>query len=444
MPFRPDPTLQQKIRQGVPLTPTIAETPTVPESQRLSFLERAQKKIGSIFPGEKLGEAVGTSLAAIGKYITGKPEEARSILQTQVKPVQVAGDIANIALTAGTLGGLGTAGGLGARMLKTGAVGAGFGIASALAEGNEKKAVENALIGGVIGATLPVAGAGISRFGKWAFKALPERLYSQIFKQAKDDLRQAWQTEAMGKTLNPTLAKEILDEGLFGTSKNMAIYSFRKLAQLEQQVQTEVKDPTKIIGLTNKPAYVKFLITVKNQFKQGFFTKRAKESTVLINELNTAPTKQAQMGTVLKLRRFMDAMRSTPSFKLDPKLAPRQEEYKAGADLLRKKLSDEGLGDLMNKERIYIEALDNIINDAVKRQNKVLLNLTDIILGGGGMSSGFPGTGLGAMAGVRLFQQPPSLTGAGQAIYRAGKVGEKVAQPLGRIFKTGILKESTQ
>jgi len=137
-------------------------------------------------------------------------------------------------------------------------------------------------------------------------------------------------------------------------------------------------------------------------------------------------------------------MRSTSSFKLDPKLAPRQEEYKAGADLLRKKLSDAGLGNLMNKERIYIEALDNIINDAVKRQNKTLLNLTDIILGGGGMSSGFPGTGLGAMAGVRLFQQPPSLTGAGQAIYRAGKVGEKVAQPLGRIFKTGVLKESTQ
>ena len=129
-------------------------------------------------------------------------------------------------------------------------------------------------------------------------------------------------------------------------------------------------------------------------------------------------------------------MRNTSSFKLDPKLTPRQEEFKFATDTLRKKLSEAGLGNLMNEERIFIEAVDSIVTDAAKRQNVKLLNLTDFILGGGGMASGFPGAGIGAAAGVRAFQQPFTLTNLGQILFKSGNAIESIVPFLKQLPKT--------
>ena len=50
--------------------------------------------------------------------------------------------------------------------------------------------------------------------------------------------------------------------------------------------------------------------------------------------------------------------------------------------------------------------------------NLVLLGLQDILIGGGGLASGVPGAGLGAMAAVRGFQQPFTLTNLGFGIQK--------------------------
>ena len=101
---------------------------------------------------------------------------------------------------------------------------------------------------------------------------LPERLYSVIFKNAEQDLRAAYQTAAKGKAIDPTLAREVLDKGLRGNSKNMAILAFNTLDDLERSVQTTVKNRNAPIIVGNKATYVRFLEEVVNTFKGGFFS----------------------------------------------------------------------------------------------------------------------------------------------------------------------------
>jgi hypothetical protein len=272
-------------------------------------------------------------------------------------------------------------------------------------------------------------------------KILPERIMSRIFRTAEDDLRLAYKTVAEGKTLNPTLAREVLDRGLRGSSRNMAAYSFKKLNDLERQVQKVVKDPKKIISIKNKVAYENFLKDVNETFKRGFFPKRAKEASQMLDELAKAKPNEMTMGTALRLRRFIDGMRSTSSFRLDPKLAPRQDEFKEAANILRKKIGDAGLRNLMNEERVFIEAIDAIVADAAKRQNRNIIGLVDILAGGGGIAAGSIVGGVSAAAAIRGFQQPFTLTHLAGFLDRAGKL------ELGKIIKPaviGIEKEITK
>lgn len=269
-----------------------------------------------------------------------------------------------------------------------------------------------------------------------AGKVLPERIYSRIFQTAEDDLRNAYQSIAKNKEINPTLAREVLDRGLKGSSKNMAIYAFQKLDDLENQVK-EFTPSLKPIVIENKKAYTNFLNEVVNQYKGGFFTGRATQAKNLLNELKSQKGKEITADIVLKLRRFIDNMRNTSSFKIDPKLSARQDEFRFAANSLRKKLSEAGLKDLMNEERIYIEAIDNIVSDAAKRQNKNIIGLVDILAGGGGMVAGGLGQGIGAAAAIRAFQQPFTLTNLGYAINRLTKKTEGLGGILSKLT-TGV------
>jgi hypothetical protein len=75
----------------------------------------------------------------------------------------------------------------------------------------------------------------------------------------------------------------------------------------------------------------------------------------------------------------------------------------------------------------------------VKQGKKNILGPTDYILGGGGLASGAFGVGLGAAAAARAFQQPVSLTGSAQGLYRTGKVVNPVAPLLEKLSTRGII-----
>ncbi|MCK9319672.1 hypothetical protein [Methanoculleus sp.] len=296
--------------------------------------------------------------------------------------------------------------------------------------GEDKEEVKQAGIFGA--AAVPVIGT-LAKFGTAVTRLLPEKLYNSMFKVAKDDLAAYYRTVANGGELNPTLAQELLERKVFGSTENMAVYSLNKLENLENAVQNFIKEAPagvpRTVKIDNKTAYINLLETVNKYFKGTIFSPRSKEALKMLEELK-AYKNDIPMKLALNIRRFLDKMRNTSSFRMDAKLAPKQEEYKVAADQLRGKLAKAGLDDLMNEERIFIQAFDAIVEDAVRRGNKNVLSLTDAILGGGGIASGLTGPALGAMAAYRAFQMPASLTGVAQGLYQAGKFGQKTILPL--------------
>lgn len=296
--------------------------------------------------------------------------------------------------------------------------------------GEDKEEVKQA---GILGAAaVPVIGT-LAKVGKAVTRLLPEKLYNSMFKVAKDDLAAYYRTVANGGEVNPTLAQELLERKVFGSAENMAVYSLNKLDALENSVQNFIREAPagvpRTIKIDNKTAYINLLETVNKYFKGTIFSPRSKEALKMLKELK-AYKNDIPMELALNIRRFLDKMRNTSSFRMNAKLAPRQEEYKVAADQLRGKLAKAGLDDLMNEERIFIQAFDAIVEDAVRRGNKNVLSLTDAILGGGGLATGLTGPALGAMAAYRAFQMPASLTGVAQGLYQLGKVGEKTILPL--------------
>jgi hypothetical protein len=293
----------------------------------------------------------------------------------------------------------------------------GAAITGAQTGGDVPSMVTAALLHGV--AEPVVAAAGALRNALTV--KLPEKLYTQIFNAAKDDIALAFKAEAKG-VVDPTLAREVLERGVMGSDQNMAVFMYRKLLDYEKQLQVKASKKVLTLPTDTKDKYLGLLDTIEQRFGAGFFSDRAKDAASLRDALNFSQGNVMKASDMLRLRRFLDDMRSTSSFRLDPSLAPKQEELKIAADLLRARLRTvPEFKTLINEERVMIQGFDAVVADAVRRGNRQLLTLTDAIIGGGGMASGVPGMGIGVMAGVRWGQLPKQLTRIGQGLYRAGQ-----------------------
>ncbi len=319
--------------------------------------------------------------------------------------------------------------------------------------------------------------------------------------------------------VNPTLARELLDRGLRGSSESMAKYTYLKQVEIENSLRRQFVGKTTPVAIKEAKGYVALLKQINDSFKGTTLSKRADKAQTLLNKvqnaspaerfiyqssdqllrpgsLGFAPSPEAQQATqkllaldtakihtqdqlqrtvkatlgslmkkpavknavnnwlktvktttpkqfdyskmyikavdALELRRFLDAQRVTSSFRSDPILSSKQEMFKVGADNVRGELAKlSGVKNLMNEYRIYIQAFDSIVQDAVRRDNRNLINLTDLIVGGGGFASGFPGTGIGAAVFIKAFQSPTSFTGLGSTL-------EQVAQPVQRLFGPSV------
>lgn len=77
---------------------------------------------------------------------------------------QVLGSAGKLGLTIGTLGGAGTGGSLGSQVLKGAGLGAGFGVSQGLEEGKTgKELISPTLVGGAVGAAVPLIAEGIKQ-----------------------------------------------------------------------------------------------------------------------------------------------------------------------------------------------------------------------------------------------------------------------------------------
>lgn len=160
-----------------------AQTTTKPKSLLDNVLDNPiSKGIQDIFPGKQVGQAIGTlSGLATEKLngLSGMKDNSKYYDTSAPSPLQVAGDVAQGALmvAAPNVGnGATVAGRIGANT----ALGAGIGVAGAVAEGKGVKDVaKSGLIGGGIGLGASVAGEGVKALAdnlpKWLTKlALPK------------------------------------------------------------------------------------------------------------------------------------------------------------------------------------------------------------------------------------------------------------------------------
>lgn len=429
--------------------------PTNADIQNTLAPEETTGVLGTLgrFTGtEALGRFLGSKLASLDPATKANLEAVKksgaideagvtNFSRGGVSNRELAGSVAQTALSLGTVG-MGkvlSSGSLAEKALKGATLGGAFGAAGA-AQTEGSSIAMGALTGALIGGAIPIAGRMISDIGKGAAD-VPEKLYAQIFRRVEDDYAASIKSgyymdlqksnpekyaQLLEKGLvpeapnfNPTLAKEALNKGLRGNVENMAKYSFGKQIQIEDEIRDLVKG--QVVKVDNKKGYVKLLTSLQKEFgKQdvGFMPERGKTANMLLSELKSAKSNKVSAETALKLRRFLDSMRNTSSFRTNPNLTLKQDAFKSAADKLRGALATQlpGIKDKMNDYRIFIEAFDELVKKGVRDENAKLLNMTDVLIGGGGLASGFPGAGIGAATAVRAFQSPTSLTGLGYGL----------------------------
>jgi len=419
-------TLQELQQKGAkPITTSKVNSP-----KDKSFGEKAANFLGI----EKFGQSIGSRLATSKLFPEGrqlqKLVEEGKLSEKEFNNLKTGGisgkEVAGSALlTALNLGlpflkplSLLTKGQKFKTLAQSVGAGSTFGAASGIEQGKDiEDIMKDSGVGAVFGLSLPILGAAFKLTGR-GVEAVPRKLYNQIFKAADKDLQVQWSREAMGQSYNKTLAEEYLNRGIMGTNKGMFTYSAKKLAESEQKIKDRLILSNPIIKISTKK-YIPLLETIEKEYSGTTFTGTAAQARrykrILERSKNQISTKDA-----LAMRRFLDGMRNTSSFKLDPKLSKKQEDYKIATNQLRRRIANRNpkIAKLLEDESVFIRGMESIIDDAVKRRNSKLLNFTDIVVGGGGMATGFVGGGIGAAAAIRGFQRPGFLTTFGQGLQK--------------------------
>lgn len=178
-----------------------APTPAPPQSlsdKIWSGLATASNVVGSVFPGQKLGEDIGT-LAGYG--LTAAQEKlglapkgtAANYNLSAPSPLQAAGDAAQAALTVAAPN-IGVGGSALTRIGANTALGAGIGATNAIAQGKDIKGVGTsagfgALAGGVLSTAAEGVGALVKNLPTWFARSALPKLDAKNAQYALDNTR---------------------------------------------------------------------------------------------------------------------------------------------------------------------------------------------------------------------------------------------------------------
>ena len=362
------------------LTPTTTEKPSLsPGSQYPTpTLESAGKAIGSIFPGQKVGEAIGTlgglGITAAKEKLGLAPKGSTEQYDTSApSPLQVVGDVAKGAALVGglkapiptTLGGaVGTGTAIGAT--------SGAGIAASNTSGSAiptsqdlGKVAKETVVGGIIGAGTSALAYG---FGKLLEKA-GEKILSGTIKPTQADIKDGFKISSIKK------------HDLGGSLSTMYDKTETKLGDLTKQLNDKLADSTQTIDL-NKIAEDTINSLGKNKLK-SFGSNTSLQSAV--EQL------QAEIGSIGGNVKIPDAqlvkqaagrMGAWQYGVSDPASTARETVYNAFYTNIKKAIEDaspEGVK-AINKQ---ISELIPIANAIVRRipvaERNAALSLPDMI-----------------------------------------------------------------
>src|SRR3990167_7468412 len=196
--------------------------------------------IQKVFPGAKVGEAIGT-LAGFGvakakEKLGFAPEGLSEAFDISTPtPLETTADIANIGLTIAGVKGAGTIGSLGARILKTAGLGAGLAGTKAISEGADiRDIVKSTAIGGTVGGAIPVAGAGLRAIGR-QIEQLPARFINSALSRSKKEVLQD-----IAKDKVDDFANYVVKSKPIGTAKTLLSDSIDNVRKLSEKVSTSL------------------------------------------------------------------------------------------------------------------------------------------------------------------------------------------------------------
>lgn len=399
-------------------------------------LQKASDVVSSIFPGKKLGEALGTSLAAIGQYAKGNKEEAKSILQTQVKPSQVAGDAAQAVLFAGSMAapvgaGLGLAGRLGANT----ALGAGFGLSGALAEG---KSFEETTKSTVKGAGVGLALGAVGETLRVLVEKLPKRVVDDV---------------VPARYQKPGVSEHVLANHKIRLNTDSLLNDARKASGGYKKQVSQILSQPEYSGKVGVDSAGNILNDVLNKHSSSYVTA----SDVLANAKKVAPNVaskidrfsrgNATLADINDIRAALDKANSTAfgRFVTSPALNFEKELALSFQNALRDfvQTTAPNTAPIFNnwsKEITWMRAIQR-----AQQKGTGSLSLGDLaFITAGGVSGVLTGGVGGGVAGSilgfgteKLLKSPAARFGLGKTL----QAGQKLA-PVGRVLKTEILKQT--
>jgi hypothetical protein len=323
-------------------------------------------------------------------------------------------------------------------LMRAGGEAAEMGTKAAIQSGGDPETIVTAA---ALGSVAPGIALAVQKVGKGVTEVLPEALYQRVFKLVEDDWQAAARAQARGRAPNPTLAREVLDRGLRGSPKNMAIVSIKKLDGYESDLQAHLRGKT--IALPQKQDYIDLLTDLSQQFG-GSFSRVGGEARALATRLRMVRGSAVSALDALKLKRLLDSSRSAASFKVTPALSARQDEFKQAADLVRRTLHvDDTTSKLLTEERVYLEALDAITKHAVQSGNRQMIDMIDrLLLTGGALLPVMRPAAIATIGGVKAARSAFVLTNIGQTLrslekWAPGAQAATAAQRVGTQVITG-------
>lgn len=386
-------------------------------------LKKVGNFLGSIFGGNKIGEALGQYAAKFSpearELERADPVLAKRALGVTTKPKEIIGDVAQAGLTLGTLGGGGLAGTFGKQILKSGVLGAGFGVSEGLKRDEDLSGIgKRAGFGAVVGGALPIAGKALGAIGRAITIGTPKHLANYALrvplKQAPKEMSEAF-----------------LQRGLGGKSLD-------KIHALTQAEANQVDQ--KIHGILSKS---------KAQFKTdeifNGIVANAKESGMMLslNELKARVAKLIPSHANLLLKKVLTAeqanslriaidnnLRAETAFgPFARSLSNEQKLVKAFDTILRNMIKKRTGTEALFKQQSEAIGLAKLAEQAAaKFETQGRPGLLDLMGAGiGGAIGGLPGAAVGVL-GERALRDPRVLGGAAQTL----RFGSKLA-PVSKI-----------
>lgn len=407
--------------------------PKVGQTPEKTFGQKLSSGIQKVFPGQKVGQAIGT----LGGYLATPEEQKINYDLSAPTPGQVIADVAQGALTIGTggvatpttavsrLAGLGskklaqatipTATTAGKRILQNTAIGAGFGGSGAIAEGEDVRGVaKSTLIGAGAGLGLGLAGEGISAVAK--LKPKPEAIMNRVARLTPTDARKFEQLagKSHGQYLKET--------GNFGSPEQIIENEAKKFVTSVKDVDdTLAKLPGQFKARPLKTALKELVEREKRVSSPGapskdldrsiFLQKKHNTTGLTMSEINEAK-RLYERNVKLEFNKLMSPEGVARSTNVDRALRAWQLDE-------AKKLGFKNL-DVLNKQtQLSKFIVDNLGKQLTGKSGNEAVNLTDWIV----LSGGDP-TAVSAFLAKRIFSNKGVQSRIAKALTKEAPIGQ--------------------